>query len=709
MRIAYNPKSASGPLTTAPTGDYLNAITFDLIGHNIFARGEMFKGTDTTYEVFRKATQDAVGYNGLVPAPSYTNNSIRFLREDGTWIVPNQRPIKLGGGDFITELDYNKALDIYPGNGITIDYDNTGKITINSTLNVDGDFSGTISDAFTQAKVGAVTLKATTNKSLTFSNGTGIVLTPNTITNTIQIAAPVMTGSTAEQDGLEGLVPKPVITDRQLFLRGDGTWAAPDIRDYGLVTNTYDGVVPKFDSSDGTINNPDNWILTINNNTIGWYKLPESAFTTGWEDITDKPETYAPSQHEHPTIQITSLTGYSYNYILENEPINLATTDTLNQALAKLEHKANQGVAAFNWYMSVTAEDTDEYINKWQEIVDFIDDLKESDGNILDQFVTIGTNQIIIGSKTFQSATSITANLTTRDIIPETNDTYNLGTSSNVWKEVNAAIINGNLNGNIIGGDTNQLVFQSAANVTDFIPAPTSAELYLTYDGTSFKWEPIIEVDSSGNASEANSAKKIKLKAEATDQVYPLVYTDPKNIGKFKSAELFVDTAGESGYNPYSDLFVADGFVKHGSDNEHILLGDGSHRAISDFLLKEESPAQELSNNLMVINKQLAVTENWLDTGIAGIDLETGTYIVQVYVNEGNMTDCYWSGTMSWYNNSCTGDATDEILLHRSGKVYSDTIYLRTVMQSNESLKLQIAADKGLSAYNYTFKFKRMI
>jgi hypothetical protein len=48
MKIAFNPKSAA-PLNKAPSGDYLNAITFDLAGHNIFARGELFKGTDTTY------------------------------------------------------------------------------------------------------------------------------------------------------------------------------------------------------------------------------------------------------------------------------------------------------------------------------------------------------------------------------------------------------------------------------------------------------------------------------------------------------------------------------------------------------------------------------------------------------------------------------------------------------------------------------------
>jgi hypothetical protein len=147
----------------------------------------LFKGTDTTYEVFKKAAQqDAEGYNGLVPAPSYTDKSVRFLREDGTWNIPHQRPIKLGGGDFITEEDYNKPLNIHSGDFISITHnDETGQITISSTLEFEGDFDGTVPVAFTKAKVGSKELKAITNTTLSFAEGTGISLTPNTTTNTI--------------------------------------------------------------------------------------------------------------------------------------------------------------------------------------------------------------------------------------------------------------------------------------------------------------------------------------------------------------------------------------------------------------------------------------------------------------------------------------------------------------------------------------------
>lgn len=46
-------------------------------------------GTDTKYSVFKKHTSNnAGGYDGLVPVPSYTTTNIRFLREDGTWSIP---------------------------------------------------------------------------------------------------------------------------------------------------------------------------------------------------------------------------------------------------------------------------------------------------------------------------------------------------------------------------------------------------------------------------------------------------------------------------------------------------------------------------------------------------------------------------------------------------------------------------------------------
>lgn len=107
MKIAYNPKTAAA-LTTAPAN---NDITFDLRGLNIFVRGKKFKGTDTTYSVFKKHTSaGSGGYNGLVPVPSYTATNIRFLREDGTWSIP-------AAAAFIYTQLTNQDLDDYLDEG----------------------------------------------------------------------------------------------------------------------------------------------------------------------------------------------------------------------------------------------------------------------------------------------------------------------------------------------------------------------------------------------------------------------------------------------------------------------------------------------------------------------------------------------------------------------------------------------------------------
>lgn len=106
MKIAYNPTTAAA-LTTAPNND----IIFDLKGLNIFTRGIKFKGTDTTYSVFKKHTSSGSGgYNGLVPVPSYTATNVRFLREDGTWSIPT-------AAAFIYTQLTNQDLDDYLDEG----------------------------------------------------------------------------------------------------------------------------------------------------------------------------------------------------------------------------------------------------------------------------------------------------------------------------------------------------------------------------------------------------------------------------------------------------------------------------------------------------------------------------------------------------------------------------------------------------------------
>jgi len=125
-------------------------------------------------------------------------------------------------------------------------------------------------------------------------------------------------------------------------------------------------------------------------------------------------------------------------------------------------------------------------------------------------------------------------------------------------------------------------------------------------------------------------------------------------------------------------------------------------------------------DQILTITKSLRLTTDWQDTGIDSTDLDTGTYIVQLYANDGgsggtNLNE-YYSGTMSWYNgqtNSSLELPTDEIVLHRAGGSGDGAMYLRTFrtpLGDPSDLKLQIYSNtESASNANYVFKFRRMI
>lgn len=189
------------------------------------------------------------------------------------------------------------------------------------------------------------------------------------------------------------------------------------------VTSSLKGLVPNFGTdATGTIDNQANdWVLTKNDDeTIGWYKLPVNAFNntqydvfTGATSSTDgtiglvkqplKADIgkFLKGDGTWSALNTSNITLASYSIATTAE--NLADDNTLNQALGKLEYKAN---SAYNWILGVTSEDTDGYINKWQEIVEFIKNAQntDADGNptdILDEFVTRKTPQTITGLKSF--------------------------------------------------------------------------------------------------------------------------------------------------------------------------------------------------------------------------------------------------------------------------------------------------------------------
>ena len=121
------------------------------------------------------------------------------------------------------------------------------------------------------------------------------------------------------------------------------------------------------------------------------------------------------------------------------------------------------------------------------------------------------------------------------------------------------------------------------------------------------------------------------------------------------------------------------------------------------------------ANDITTITKSLNVTTSWMDTGITGTNLATGTYAVQMLINDGTNAGQYnehYSGIMSWFADTTNSTDADEILLHKAGHASNGRhVYLRTIRTASSGrIKLQISTTNAFAAAsNITFKFKKLI
>lgn len=119
-------------------------------------------------------------------------------------------------------------------------------------------------------------------------------------------------------------------------------------------------------------------------------------------------------------------------------------------------------------------------------------------------------------------------------------------------------------------------------------------------------------------------------------------------------------------------------------------------------------------SRVISIQKQIKLTTDWQDTGIAGTSLDTGTYVVQVSGFNSSYTKIYseiYSGVISWYSGATNSGNSSEIFLHNAGHADNNAIYLRTLRTVGQgSLKLQIACKTAATGTDtLTFKFRRLI
>lgn len=200
--------------------------------------------------------------------------------------------------------------------------------------------------------------------------------------------------------------------------------------------------------------------------------------------------------------------------------------------------------------------------------------------------------------------------------------------------------------------------------------------------------------DTATNATNAtNATTATKLSSSAGSNTQPVYFSDGKPV-------VIGYTIAKS---VPSDAKFTDTTYGVATSTSNGLMSSTDKTKLDDF------------SRVISIQKQIKMTTDWQDTGIAGNSLETGTYVVQVSGFNSSYTQLYseiYSGVMSWYSGGTNSENSSEIFLHNAGHAdNTNAVYLRTLRTGgNTSLKLQIACRVAATGTDtLTFKFRRLI
>ena len=221
---------------------------------------------DTTYSTFVKSGSSAAA--GLVPKPSTTAGTTKYLREDGTWAVPPD-----------TNTVYTHPAYTTKSSGLY-------KITVDATGHVSGATAATKADI----------------------TGLGIPAQDTTYST--------MTAATASAAGTSGLVPAPAAGKQASFLRGDGTWVVPTNTTYSNFVKSGSsakaGLVPAPSTTAGTtkyLREDGTWAVPPDTNTT--YTAATATPLIAGTAAVGTSSKYAREDHVHP--EQTDITGNAKN------------------------------------------------------------------------------------------------------------------------------------------------------------------------------------------------------------------------------------------------------------------------------------------------------------------------------------------------------------------------------------------------------------
>lgn len=742
MNIAYNPLSESA-LSQAPSD---NDILFDLPGKCIYARGVQFKGTDTIYQVFKKNTSSqGGGYNGLVPAPDYQESNSRYLREDGKWIIPESqyRYQSLNNTDLDTLRTegrwyyiagssnnengpdkFNEGSELYVGrNADGYRYQKiirtSGEVWLriynSSTWGawkrwyVDGEVKQTssTSDTMKPLVLGYTDAKNTSDLANSVINQVHVTtsLYANPKSGTLvanifkgQLQGTIASNTTATTQQQTDNSTKVATTAFVRVAIANLVNGAPEtldtlkeIADYLQDGSVAGGIVQQLAKKVNKTGDTMSGDLVFQDVAITSDKYPFKSARLHWSGGLDFASIYYAVTSSNMGKLVFEVGDDGSEEFIWRSSKN-GDYVTLNNTMLK----------------SVLNVQAPMFIGKLQGNADTATALTTSAGSAaLPVYFSGGKPVACAGSSIFSllsndnNQLSITiagqnrklqvAYSKASDIANKLHNYRNRPTSANI-------------------SNTNLLncmeYYMATSSMTEGKPAQDSYILHFHWDnsnwasqiGISNSTTPEMWIRTSGNTEDWAGRDWVTMLSSINTFIKDGKITiNGTSVTPLTSLQTLTFTEGAFTSNNYNGTQAKT--IKVPTKTSHLINDSGF---VTDL------------SNLITIEKNLTITQKWMDTGIQGNSLQDGTYIVQVTINssDNGMQNIFSSGVMSWYSGNTNDSEEDEIILHRVGHAYGNVIYLRTIQLSGgtSGMKLQISSSKDFTKEaKVTFKFKKII
>lgn len=742
MNIAYNPLSESA-LSQAPSD---NDILFDLPGKCIYARGVQFKGTDTIYQVFKKNTSSqGGGYNGLVPAPDYQESNSRYLREDGKWIIPESqyRYQSLNNTDLDTLRTegrwyyiagssnnengpdkFNEGSELYVGrNADGYRYQKiirtSGEVWLriynSSTWGawkrwyVDGEVKQTssTSDTMKPLVLGYTDAKNTSDLANSVINQVHVTtsLYANPKSGTLvanifkgQLQGTIASNTTATTQQQTDNSTKVATTAFVRVAIANLVNGAPEtldtlkeIADYLQDGSVAGGIVQQLAKKVNKTGDTMSGDLVFQDVAITSDKYPFKSAKLYWSGGSDFASIYyavtssnmgklvfeVGKDGSEEFIWRSSKNG---DYVtLNNTMLKSVLNVQAPMFIGKLQGNADTATALTT---SAGSAALPVYFSGGKPVAcarSSIFSLLSNDNNQLS--ITIAGQ-----NRKLQVAYSKVSNIANK-----LHNYRNRPTSANI-------------------SNTNLLncmeYYMATSSMTEGKPAQNSYILHFHWDnsnwasqiGISNSTTPEMWIRTSGNTEDWAGRDWVTMLSSINTFIKDGKITiNGTSVTPLTSLQTLTFTEGAFTSNNYNGTRAKT--IKVPTKTSHLINDSGF---VTDL------------SNLITIEKNLTITQKWMDTGIQGNSLQDGTYIVQVTINssDNGMQNIFSSGVMSWYSGNTNDSEEDEIILHRVGHAYGNVIYLRTIQLSGgtSGMKLQISSSKDFTKEaKVTFKFKKII